>query len=209
MYKDYSDQELIYLIKEGNETASNILYDKYKDIVNIKAKKYISYGKKLGLEYNDLFQEGMVGLSNAINSYTDEKNTIFSTFANMCIDRKMITSLVINNRKKYNALNESCSLDSVIDNDTSTTLLDLLFSNELDPSLKIESDEKFNEIVDLLYKDLSRVERQVFDLKMSGFEYKEIGILLDKSYKSIDCTMQRIRVKLRNILTKIDNYDNI
>ena len=30
MYDDYNDQELLYLICESNEDATNILYDKYQ-----------------------------------------------------------------------------------------------------------------------------------------------------------------------------------
>ena len=29
--KEYNDQELMYLIKENNESALNILYEKYKE----------------------------------------------------------------------------------------------------------------------------------------------------------------------------------
>lgn len=66
MKNEYNDQELLYLIADGNETASSILYDKYKNVINMKVKKFANYAKGFGLEYKDLFQEGMVGLSEAI-----------------------------------------------------------------------------------------------------------------------------------------------
>ena len=55
-----------------------------------------------------------------------------------------------------------------------------------------------------LYKELTETERQVFDLRMSGFEYKEICIILNKSYKSVDSALQRIKLKVKKVLRDID-----
>ena len=71
MYNDYNDHELLYMICEASEDAMNIMYEKYKSIIELKASKYRTLGKRVGLEYNDLIQEGMVGLSEAIKSYKD------------------------------------------------------------------------------------------------------------------------------------------
>ena len=40
----------------------------------------------------------------------------------------------------------------------------------------------------------------VFDLKIAGFEYNEIAKLLDKSYKSVDSALQRIRMKAKKVI---------
>jgi RNA polymerase sporulation-specific sigma factor len=203
MYKDYNDQELLYLVGESSEEATDILYDKYKEKVSIKVKKYISYAKKMGLEYNDLFQEGMVGLSKAIKSYSEQKDTIFSTFANLCIDRQIFSALAKARRKKHEFLNESLSLDFVIDDD-GKTLLDCLFDSGSDPSLKLENDEKRKALYENLDNELTSLEKSVFDLKVAGFEYKEISKILNKSYKSIDSTLQRIRIKVKKLLDKYE-----
>ena len=42
--------------------------------------------------------------------------------------------------------------------------------------------------------------KEVFDLKTNNFDYKEISQLLNKSYKSIDSAIQRIRLKVRKII---------
>ena len=57
MKNEYNDQELLYLIADGNETASSILYDKYKNVINMKVKKFANYSKGFGREYKDLFKE--------------------------------------------------------------------------------------------------------------------------------------------------------
>lgn len=201
--KEYDDQELMYLIKENNESALNILYEKYKDVVSVWTKKYAGIGKKIGLEYNDIFQEGMVGLSEAISSYVENKDTKFSSFANMCINRQICSVLIRYGRKKHNALNEAYSLDVALDDD-SKPLLDKLFDDLSDPSIKLESEEERKYLYNTLYKELTETERQVFDLRMSGFEYKEICIILDKSYKSVDSALQRIKLKVKKVLRDID-----
>lgn len=203
MYDDYNDQELLYLICESNEDATNILYDKYKKIIDIKVNKYKNLGKKVGLEYNDLFQEGMVGLSEAIRNYKDNKDTKFASFANVCIERQILSVLSSAQRKKHSFLNDSCSLDSSID-ENGRTLLDILLDDTFDPSVKVENDEEKDLLYNSIYKEMSDFERNVFDLKVLGLEYKEIAALLDKSYKSVDSALQRIRGKVKKVL---DEYN--
>lgn len=197
MYKDIDDYELIYLIGEQNEKASDILYERYKPIIDLKSKKYLKYGKKLGLEYSDLFQEGMLGLSEAIKTYDDSKNAQFKTFSNLCIERQIFSLLKKASRKKHSLLNESISLDDKI-NDDDNTLLDLIVEKGTNPSDMMEYTEKKNELYDFIEKTLTPLEKEVFDLKINGFDYKEISRLLNKSYKSIDSAIQRIRTKIKN-----------
>lgn len=201
MYKDENDFELVYLIEENNEDALNILYDKYKPIIDMKTKRYIKYASKLGLEYNDLFQEGMVGLSEAINSFRAQKDVQFKTFANLCIERQIFSALKKASRKKHNVLNESLSLDDSI-NEDDTTLLDFIFDKNSDPSIYIETKESKRELFKEIDKSLTPFEKEVFNLKINNFDYKEISQLLNKSYKSIDSAIQRIRIKVKKILDR-------
>ena len=201
MYKDYNDHELLYLIGESNEEALNILYEKYRPIIELRANRYRLLGKKVGLEYNDLIQEGLIGLADAIKSYKDNKDVKFSSFANVCIERQILSILSYSTRKKHSFLNESYSLDDSIDKE-GRTLLDVLFNYSSDPSVMIENQETKDKLYDDLYKELSSFEKNVLDLKLLGLEYKEIAALLDKSYKSVDSALQRIRFKLKKVISE-------
>jgi RNA polymerase sporulation-specific sigma factor len=181
MYKDENDFELVYLIEESNEDALNIIYEKYKPIIDIKIKRYIRYASRLGLEYNDLFQEGMVGLSEAIKSFKTKKDVQFKTFANLCIERQIFSALKKASRKKHNVLNESLSLDDSVNEDDST-LLDFLFDKNSDPSIYIESKESKKELFKEIDESLTPFEKEVFNLKINNFDYKEMSQLLNKSY---------------------------
>lgn len=203
-YNEYDDNELLYLISEHNEEAEKILYEKYKPVVEIKAKKYRLLGKKMGLEYNDLIQEGLIGFNDAIKGYKDNKEVLFRSFANMCVERQILSILAYHGRKKYSLLNDSSSLDIPIDGE-GRTLSETITDGD-DPSKMIELAEENHILYEKIYKDMTDFEKNVFDLKMLGLEYKEIASMLDKSYKSIDSALQRIRLKVKKALE--DNKNN-
>lgn len=206
MYRDYNDNELLYLIKDSSEEAHEILYKKYEPIISIKVKKYVNIAKRIGLEYNDLFQEGLIGLSEAIKSYKDNRETSFSSFANICIERKIISSLERFNSKKNSALNESFSLDAP-DDINGKTVIDKLYDLKEDPGMEIVNNESAKDLFDLLNKELSPFEKTVFELKLNGLDYKEIALLLEKSYKSVDGALQRIKIKIKKVINEIKLVD--
>ena len=202
MYDDYNDNELIYLIYDFNEDANRILHEKYYKIIKIKVAKYRVLDKRIGLDTCDLMQEGLLGLEEAINSYRDNKDMKFSSFANMCIERQILSVLNYHSRKKHTFLNDSCSID--VEDEKGRTMLDYSLRSDIDPLMMMEKEEEKNSIYDLMTKDLSKLEKEVFELKLNGLDYREIARLLNKSYKSIDSALQRIRVKLKKILNEME-----
>lgn len=199
-YEDYNDFELLYLICEQNEDAYNILYNKYKPIVEMKAKKYYKNAIKKGLDYNDLVQEGMIGLSEAIRDFKIKKDVKFSTFANICIERQIMGAILSANRKKHKILNESLSLEEPLGDRQQTLEAFLSDKSNNDPSNYLIEIENKNETYNKIQKILTPFERQVFDLKLKNFDYKEIAHILGKTYKSIDSALQRIKRKLSKII---------
>ncbi len=202
MYDDYNDNELIYLIYDFNEDANRILHEKYYKIIKIKVAKYRALAKRMGLDTCDLMQEGLLGLEEAINSYRDNKDMKFSSFANMCIERQILSVVNYHSRKKHTFLNDSCSIDA--EDEKGRTMLDYSLKSDTDPLMMMEKEEEKNSIYDLMTKDLSKLEKEVFELKLNGLDYREIARLLNKSYKSIDSALQRIRVKLKKILNEME-----
>ena len=202
MYDDYNDNELIYLIYDFNEDANRILHEKYYKIIKIKVAKYRALAKRIGLDTCDLMQEGLLGLEEAINSYRDNKDMKFSSFANMCIERQILSVLNYHSRKKHTFLNDSCSID--VEDEKGRTMLDYSLKSDIDPLMMMEKEEEKNSIYDLMTIDLSKIEKEVFELKLNGLDYREIARLLNKSYKSIDSALQRIRVKLKKILNEME-----
>ena len=95
----YNDNELIYYIKEGNSDDGNILYEKYYPFIKSLVSKMAKVCKNSALEENDLYQEGMIGLINAINNYDESKDNKFYTYAKASIEQKEKINKI---DKKYN-----------------------------------------------------------------------------------------------------------
>lgn len=202
---DYeNDYELLYLISENNEDATNTLFDKYAPVIDYYAKMYTPYIKGKGYDYNDLYQEGLIGLDSAINSYKNTKDIKFSTFAFTCIKRKMLLIVKNANRKKHSLLNESYSIDFHIDDEDKQGFINKIASSNSgieDLLVDKENQDIFNEKLNTI---LSKSEREVYKLRVSGFSYEEIANMLSKTTKSVENSLFRIRIKIKKILEEIN-----
>ena len=201
-YKEYSDNELCSMICENNEDAKNILYKKYKYIIDIIIKKYTLSAVKVGIEYNDLYQEALVGFSDALNSFNEEKNTSIQTFITVCVERRLQKAIVRAKANKNTYFLQSLSLDYEYDNNDTVTALKEIVSdkNKNDPLNSMTTQEEYNELIDKIESNLSEKEKEVFTLLIAGLTYSEIAKNLDKNLKQIDNTIQRIKAKVKKIL---------
>ena len=193
------DEEIINKIKAGDKSALNYLMEKYKELVNMKVSKYYI----IGAEKEDIVQEGMIGLYKAIKSYSDDKNTSFKSFANMCIERQLITAIKTSNRQKHMPLNSYLSLNtSAYDDEDNTELMDIFNNNTVeDPLETITKKEYYKTVENVIDKSLSDFEKQVLARFMRGESYVDIANKLEAPVKSIDNAIQRIRKKaIKNIL---------
>ena len=198
-YINLTDEEIISEIKQGNEQALTFLLEKYKDLVNSKVGKYFI----IGAEKEDIIQEGMIGLYKAIRNFDNCKQNTFKTFANICVERQLITAIKSSNRQKHNPLNTYLALNtSAYDNDEDgTELMDTFNSDTIeDPLETIMKKEYFEEIQNTMHKSLSKFENQVLEKYIQGDSYEVIAKKLDTPVKSIDNAIQRIRKKaIKNI----------
>ena len=194
-YSNLKDEEIISQIKSGDKDALSYLLEKYKNLVNIKVSKYFM----IGAEKEDILQEGMIGLFKAIQSFNEKKQNSFKSFANICIERQLITAIKSSNRQKHMPLNTYLSLNTAAyDNneDDSVELIDTFNSKTAeDPLETIMKKEYYNEVEEAINKNLSKFEKQVLDRYLKGESYVAIARKLDSPVKSVDNAIQRIRKK--------------
>ena len=195
-YKEYNDNELLYYVNEANEEATEIIYKKYEPLINNLARKIINYCKNSGVEINDLVQEGMLGLSKALEQYKDNKDASFYTFAKTCIERKIIKAAIAARRQKHKILNDSLSIEST-DEEGNNICEYLLSDDKSNPETMLLNIEREKDILNKASHILTDFEIQVFELKINGFNYKEISEVLDRDVKAIDNALQRIKTKLK------------
>lgn len=199
-YRDTNDEELINMLHESSDDAKDILFEKYKYIIDIEMRKYASMARVLGYDYNDLYQDALVGFSDALNSYRDDRHAALSSFITLCVDRKLQVAMKKAGRLKNKLLNESLSLEYAYDAFASP-LMDLLSDNsENDPLESIVKEEKMQELVTNIKESLSDFEFEVYSLMVNGLKYDEIATLLNKNLKQIDNTIQRVKSKIKKIL---------
>lgn len=85
MYLGWNDYELIYLIKEGNEKALNLMYQKYSNFIRIKARELgFSY-----LDIDDCVQEGLILLTKALIIYDGNFKKSFWSYFNLILKRRL------------------------------------------------------------------------------------------------------------------------
>ena len=92
-YKDINDSQLISMIHEASEDAKDVLFEKYKYIIDIEMKKYSRMARTLGYDINDLYQDALVGFSDALVSYRDDRHAALPSFITLCVDRKLQVSI--------------------------------------------------------------------------------------------------------------------
>ncbi len=167
-YPNLTDEQIVSLIKQGDEKALSYLLEKYKNLVNIKVGKYFI----IGAEREDIMQEGMIGLFKAIKNFKEEKQNTFKSFANICIERQLITAIKSSNRQKHMPLNSYLSLNTAAyDNneEDSVELIDTFDSKTIeDPLETVMKKEYYQEIENAVNKSLSKFEKQVLDRFMKG-----------------------------------------
>lgn len=195
-YNNENDNELLFMIEENDEIAEKTLIDKYDSIIKIILRKYQSTVSALGLDENDLYQEGLLGFMRAIKTYNKDKNVLFYTYASICIDFAIKSCIRTASTQKNEILNSSCSLDTLLD-DEKQTFYSLIKDERTNPELAILSKEEETGELDKLKERLAPFEKQVLDLKLLGFTNDEIAQTLSKEKKSIENTLSRIKTKYK------------
>ena len=154
----------------------------------------------------------MIGLYKAVRDYNEEKNASFRSFAELCVNRQMITAIKAATRQKHQPLNSYVSLNKpVYEEESEQTYMDFLQSDSsalLNPETLLIGQENKHFLEDQMVKNLSSFETRVLVLYLQGRSYFEIAHVLDKPEKSIDNALQRVKKKLERFLEE-KNLDGV
>jgi len=193
-YNDESDEQLIGLLRDGQKDVEDFIMEKYKGLVRKKARAMFL----IGGENDDLIQEGMIGLFKALRDYDGEQGTPFYSFANLCISRQIYSAVEASNRKKHKPLNSYVSLESgmVQKDEHMVPIQEVLYSiTDRNPEEVLIDKEEVDNMESQVSKRLSKFEREVLRLYLSGKEYAEIAGELGRTAKSVDNALRRIKMK--------------
>ena len=199
-FKNMTDEQLIRRLRAGDKAVMDYIMEKYKNLVRKEANAM----HLLGGETDDLIQEGMIGLFKAVQDFEEEQRASFSSFAALCIRRQIYSAIKASKRKKHSPLNFYVSLYET--NDEKETLIETVEPlEENNPEALFLGREYVELLKSRLEETLSDLENRVLYLHLLGTDYKTIARLLDKSPKTVDNALQRIKSKTEKILEE-DSY---
>lgn len=203
-YAQMTDEQLIRRLRAGEEDITDYLMEKYKGMVRKEAKAMYL----LGGENDDLIQEGMIGLFKAVRDYDAAQEASFGTFARLCVTRQLYSAIEASRRKKHSPLNSYVSFYEKEDREGGGSLLDTMEAGcESDPEQAFLSKDNARRMEEELEESLSSLEKRVLYLHLRGTDYRTIASLLDRSSKTVDNAIQRIRAKAEKILRDENNRD--
>jgi len=198
-YDTMADEQLLRKLREGESDITDYIMDKYKYLVRKKAKAMYL----LGGENDDLIQEGMIGLFKAVRDYDIHQENSFYSFADLCISRQMYTAIKLSQRQKHMPLNSYVSLyeqKEDANEEKQQPLIELLQAEKGNNPEELFLDKEYFLMLEQELKErLSDLENRVLHLHLMGEDYHSIAKLLDKSPKSIDNALQRIKKKMQDI----------
>ncbi|MBR2828618.1 MAG: sigma-70 family RNA polymerase sigma factor [Bacilli bacterium] len=197
-YNNYNDYELIYMVRENDDNSSDILYQKYYPIIHNLANSFYQLNKYYGYDFEDFLQEANLAFYKALSSYNEKEDTLFYTFVVICIRRKLLSfsKKIANKKNNYSSL-DCISIEEVELEDVQSNFDMLIEKNEID-----------NIIHDFLYS-LPFDSACIFELKMNGYTYREMSILLDAPISSLEFKHRTSNEKLKKLLHDFSDKMNI
>ena len=190
---DLTDEALCAMTAQGDRTAEEALVLRYHRVVRMCARPYFLAGG----DSEDLIQEGMVGLLAAIREYDPERAASFRTYAEVCIKNRLVSAIKAASRDKHTPLNNSVSFETPLFSGTGERFACGTPGRQAeDPEEIFLSREAFRERMQALHGQLSGFEANILRLYLNGLSYSEIAAEVNKSPKSVDNAVQRIRRKL-------------
>ncbi len=196
-YECMTDEQLILKLRAGDKPIMDYIMEKYKNLVRKEANAMYL----LGGETDDLIQEGMIGLFKAVQDFEAEQKASFASFAVLCVRRQIYSAIAASKRKKHSPLNFYVSLYET--NEEKEALIETVgASEENNPEALFVGREYVELMKSRLEESLSDLENRVLYLHLLGTDYKTIAKLLDKSPKTVDNALQRIKSKTEKILEK-------
>lgn len=189
-YKQYNDYELVYMVRENDDYSRSLLYDKYLPLLKKISYEFYSVYKRYGYDYDDFLQEAMLAFERAIIKYDDKQETLLYTFVNVCVRRSLITFCrnISNDRNNL-------PMDSFLDI-SKTSISDKVNIDEMFECKELE------ELCKKVILDLPMENSTVFELKINGFTYREIGVLLDIPSSTAEFKNRKAKSYFKKILSK-------
>ncbi len=202
------DLELVAAAQAGNADAFDVLVDRYRRFVRSRSRGYFLVGG----DRDDLEQEALIGFYKAVRDFNPDLQASFRGFAELCINRQLITAIKTATRKKHHPLNQSVSFSaSRSDDGDERSDDDLIIAAELlsDPAEQLVAQEQVDATHAALAASLSPLEVEVLTRYVGGASYEAIAADVGRHVKAVDNALQRVKRKLAQHLADQAELDAV
>lgn len=170
----------------GNNKLMNRIKYLCKSYYNTSIVKYC-------MEYEDYYQEQLIGIYKKLSLYNEEKSSI-NTFIQMCVKSSHIDiyRIVSTEKNKINNIQNKYYIDAeVCDGKNSHSLLK--GEDDVNITMRFFKEE---------YKDLLNDEEyKIVDLLLMGFSQIQVGKILEFKDQQIKYKIKKIREKMKFLVT--------
>ena len=196
-YEDLSYEEVIVLIKQGNNFLVNELITRLEPVINKVARKFSTNHSIL----DDLIQRGRIATSKVIEKYdfNHESKSKFETYLNTCLRNEFKTAM--SEISKRDSENIGSDIFDLNEQDKNSLMLDTRYNPE-EIAIYKEAEQELK-IVSI--ESLSGFEQKVYNLRNLGYKNGEISKELKISTKSIENALTRIKQKFSKKLKENDS----
>lgn len=179
------DYALVERAQNGDSVATEALINKYMWLARSIARKYfLSNGS-----YDDLLQEGLMGLFHAIRNFNPNKNDNLVGFMSLCVSSAIKDAVRNSSRIKNRVLSEATTLENFDQKIPVEYVYDPVHNY-----IEREGVENFYEKMNVLFKPFQLT---VLKYYLEGYTYVEIAGIMQQPVKKIDNTLHQIKTKIK------------
>lgn len=201
-YPKASDEDLATLASSGDSYATDIIIRRYEPLVRKLSNKYFLKGG----DNDDLVQNGLIGMWDAIKNYDSSKNDNFKKYIAGAIDKRLKSAVRSDDTQKNQFMNTASSMDAHGDSEEGEgrSYNDTLASDDMNPEEQAIDSENTNKLLDFMRKELAPKERDAIFRFINGATISEIAEEMGVSYKSVENAIARARWKIQDFKSKKD-----
>ncbi len=173
--------ETVLRARQGDITAQEAVVTANLPSLHRLASGYCT----VGIEKDDLVQEGLIGLFSAVNHYNSDGGASFSTYAYRCMSNSMQSAVKKATGKKHMPLNTALSLSG---HEVAVSTEQIAIYNE-----------QYRLLQERIIAELTKLEQRVLFAYLDGVDYGSIAKHCNITTKSVDNALYRVRKKLLSV----------
>lgn len=192
----YNPYELLYMYRTGDPHALGMLTKEYGGFLMNIVENSLTGLPDLIHMWEDMYQECLLGLQDAVECYREDKDSSFSTFLTIVARRRLWRYLKPVMRQRNQMKGKACYLDDAVNEHNSW--YDILpQSDALNDPVYFADYNRMRENLDRMINDMKADEKAMIYAWMQGETYVSASARMGLSKKAYDGRMTRVRQKVR------------